>query len=55
MKKKARQTYEKPKLGVLRAPVTLMENYSRKPGKFSRENRDYEKSNDNYENDPLWD
>ena len=55
MKQEKMKAYEKPTLGVLRAPVTLMENYSRKPGKFSRENRDYEKSNDNYENDPLWD
>lgn len=55
MKKKARQTYEKPKLGVFRAPVTLMENYSRKPGHFSRENNDYDKTGDNYDKDSMWD
>lgn len=50
MKKKTKQTYEKPKLGVFRAPVTLMENYSRRPGNLSRENEEWKYD----EKDPLW-
>ena len=53
MRQEKRKAYEKPKLGVLRAPVTLMENYSRRPGNLSRENEEW-KYDEKDEKDPLW-
>lgn len=53
MEKKILKPYEKPQIGVYRASVTLMENYSRRPGNLSRENEEW-KYDEKDEKDPLW-
>lgn len=53
MEKKKLRPYRKPQVGVYRASVTLMENYSRRPGNLSRENEDW-KYDEEDEKDPLW-
>ncbi len=53
MEKSKLKPYKKPQIEVYRTSVTLMENYSRKPGNLSRENQDW-KYDEEDEKDPLW-